>query len=1026
MVKTSCVVAALVVALASSTSATYYVPKQRQLQIQERAEALNRKVEIKLDHLAGVKQEITIAPVVQKKPNGTKRNRRHEDEGCPGLDYSTYVDAIEKTAHEFTGAGGLTIQWVGTKEADDMLVTTDMSASSSNMWMSQDEGNTWSQPQDDAKVLAAFYSAVKDSNDHFWAFGIPEGDGKELYVSSDNARSFSKTTVRGQGAPFKEIFVCPTSARMFLAIDVNHFGFYCTAADGGDVSCVKLTKEVDGASEKVIDLLWSVTGKSEGQDIVFMMTTFDLSASKDQHTFHRLNIENPEERTSLYNRDHLEQIGQYVFLTTPPDNTSLFETTLYVSTDDAVTFDKAQFPFAGRSNHFAVVDASEDFVLVAVDHNRTRVEGNVMVEVDEVQYMAKRALFSEVLPIDGVTANLYFPIDNDQGCNDKEDPKIEGKILVLRRGVCKFVEKAAYAETQKATGLIIVNDGDLWMPYMQAASGAAYPVLPVVMVNKTSGEYLITKATNGDISAYISENDTSEKALYQTSNLYMSDQSGIHFSVSLKNVAFKVASNLMEQSYVDVFKIESMPGAFIANYLNGYNIYGQKLTKTVISYNKGVNWYTVKAPSDRGCRESDGCSISIVLESENTLGTPMPLSSKYAVGLVLANAYEGNSNNPYTIVSRDGGFSWHQLVDETDAQETQYGAHDYRILDHGSVILFTEFRKNTNKVLISFDEAQNGEVVEFVFLEDTTTDVTIQGVITEPGAASTRAFIYYWTVADLSTGTYSTWHGTTLSFDKVLVNVCAVGIDTESFSAPDGVKTGGCVLGAKTTYTRRKPCNICLNKDAVNRKPVKDPCECEGGDFRCAPAFHRAEFLDADAKKTECISDVDAPQPECGSGGTKSLYKYELIAGDVCAHQDNAGKYVQKSDVPCHASTSVLEEVGKGIGYLLGFGVLSVLILAMVFTFSKSARDVAISTFGTEGTVGKFLSRFACFRTTPSHVYSILADESQNLTEDASQIYDGVSEDEDEDDEDDLLFDLDDTQKEGATTSDDNRGLPIY
>lgn len=55
----------------------------------------------------------------------------------------------------------------------------------------------------------------------------------------------------------------------------------------------------------------------------------------------------------------------------------LANSTLWVSSDLGATFNAADFPFEGRNNHFAVVDASEDFVFVCVDHNKTRDQGTI-------------------------------------------------------------------------------------------------------------------------------------------------------------------------------------------------------------------------------------------------------------------------------------------------------------------------------------------------------------------------------------------------------------------------------------------------------------------------------------------------------------------------------------------------------------------------------------------------------------------------------------------------------------------------
>eukprot|EP00040_Diaphanoeca_grandis_P035629 m.224551 g.224551 ORF g.224551 m.224551 type:complete len:1019 (-) comp33435_c2_seq1:293-3349(-) len=1017
MVGSMMVQATTLVLLASvlSTSAKLLVPRQV---VAAREEQQSRRLQ---------KFNLTVpkfAAGSSKHSNTTHRDRRHADDPCPIKDGAgvSYVSKIQTSAHNFSGGGAISIQWIGQSTTDEMMVTTDSSPANTNLYFSSDYGSNFVQPLPNVKFSEVTYSSVPEG-ESYWAFGLPENE-EGIYVSKNNGEKFTSFALDGSTEDITTVIPNPKSASQFLAISSKFAALSCVVTNR--VTCTKITKVVGETEEKAIRLEWSETGLGSSS-IVFMMTTLELSVGDENHTFHRIDLDDSSNNMLMAMTDHLEQRSQYVFVTSTPDPNSLFESVLYVSTDDARSFTKAEFPFIGRNNHHAVVDASEDFVLVAVDHNRTRVEGDVTVEVNGQQLEAKRALFSEVLAAPTVGL-LYYNASNSKGCLDDNDATIAGRILVLHRGECKFVEKAAFAQTQNAKGLIVVNSDDIFLPYMQASSGSEYPNIPVVMINMTAGQTLITKITDGvatgdDVSVEIAENNTMEKVLYQTTNLYMSDTSGIHFSISLKDVSFKVAANSMEESYVDVYKVESMTGVYIAN----YNIMSwPRSTKTVITYNNGVNWWSVKPPEDRRCSEETmGCSLSIVLESKATDGTPLPLSTNFAVGLVIANAYE-NSDEPYTMISRDFGFTWHQLVDETDAKSTKMGVHDYRVLDHGSVIVFTEWRQTTDRVLISFDEAQNGEVVEYNFMPTYSVekDVFIAGIVTEPGATSTTAFIYYWTSET------TMWHGVVLKFRSVFGGECGID-DMEDVETPVGASIGGCVLGAKVKSQRRKPCNVCWNKGATARAKSIEPCQrCTSGDYRCAPGFHRVEFVDADPESTECVSDVDAQQPNCDSSGEKKMAKYELIVNDKCRNP-NSTKFVEKVGVPCHApSSSVLEEIGTGIGYLVGLAVLSVLILAFVFTFSKTARDKAVQIFGTEGTVGKFLTRFACFRATPTHVYSILADEAQNLTEDAAQMYDGVEgdddDDDDEDDEDDLLFDLDDTQMEGAKASDENRGLPVY
>ena len=95
---------------------------------------------------------------------------------------------------------------------------------------------------------------------------------------------------------------------------------------------------------------------------------------------------------------------------------------------------------------------------------------------------------------------------------------------------------------------------------------------------------------------------------------------------------------------------------------------------------------------------------------------------------------------------------------------------------------------------------------------------------------------------------------------------------------------------------------------------------------------------------------------------TLALCRYGLIAGDQCRNAQESG-FLNPVEMPCEG-TSLGEEVGKALGYLIAAGLISTLLLAFVFTFSKDARVAAISLFSTDGKIGSFLLRFNCFQRT--------------------------------------------------------------
>ena len=86
------------------------------------------------------------------------------------------------------------------------------------------------------------------------------------------------------------------------------------------------------------------------------------------------------------------------------------------------------------------------------------------MDVQHRNVSAFRALFSEVVPPEGTPlARMVFDTSNEVGCTDTGGISIHNvkdNYLVVRRGVCKFFEKAVLAQSLGAIGLIVINTVD--------------------------------------------------------------------------------------------------------------------------------------------------------------------------------------------------------------------------------------------------------------------------------------------------------------------------------------------------------------------------------------------------------------------------------------------------------------------------------------------------------------------------------------------------------------------------------------
>lgn len=103
------------------------------------------------------------------------------------------------------------------------------------------------------------------------------------------------------------------------------------------------------------------------------------------------------------------------------------------------------------------------------------------------------------------------------------------------------------------------------------------------------------------------------------------------------------------------------------------------MKKSKISFNKGGDWHSIKAPeynyAGNPIKCAGDCSLNFKGRTES-VGTPI-YSSENAPGIILATGNVGNylSNNQddlRTYLSTDGGHTW---------KEVQTGSHEYEIAD---------------------------------------------------------------------------------------------------------------------------------------------------------------------------------------------------------------------------------------------------------------------------------------------------------------------------------------------------------
>src|SRR5690554_5298085 len=115
------------------------------------------------------------------------------------------------------------------------------------------------------------------------------------------------------------------------------------------------------------------------------------------------------------------------------------------------------------------------------------------------QYQSIPASFGPAIPTTPITADLVIYDDNTANPTEACSPAVNagalnGKIAVIRRGTCPFVDKVANAEAAGALAVIIVNNVGGTITMGGTDPGLGIPSLSVTMAD---GEALITEIENG-------------------------------------------------------------------------------------------------------------------------------------------------------------------------------------------------------------------------------------------------------------------------------------------------------------------------------------------------------------------------------------------------------------------------------------------------------------------------------------------------------------------------------------------------
>ncbi|KAK2194656.1 bifunctional Sortilin [Babesia duncani] len=438
--------------------------------------------------------------------------------------------------------------------------------------------------------------------------------------------------------------------------------------------------------------------------------------------------------------------------------------------------------------------------------------GDVTRNSEDTIYYSRYAMESGDQPKqDGWNGSISFMSTDDFGKTSS----------VLLAGGNKFLISGGYIFVAKVADPLhqTVN------LFVSTDSGKTFDraVLPVELEERS---YTILDASEGAVVIHVGHNY--EGTDVEVGNVYISDASGLHFSLSLPN-NIRAASGECEFD-----KVYSLEGVYIANFrddsegmLNPQDKFRTHLDgtvsqldkkkskhiahakvepniRTVISFNKGAEWNYLKPPkfdSEGKPYDCEGTKCFLHLHGITQYKSFAPFYSvENAVGLVLATGNVGDklSFNPLdvnTFLSRDGGLTW---------AEAHKGPFIYEFGDHGGLLVMAEDQRKTKDVVFSWNEGSSW--FDFSLSKH---ELSVNNIVIEPSSSSLEFLLY-----GNRNGVGVVFH---LDFStlgqppcKGIWSIDSASSDYETWHPSDHTGTE-CLLGKKLTYKRRKQASECFN-----------------------------------------------------------------------------------------------------------------------------------------------------------------------------------------------------------------------
>ncbi|XP_068178070.1 VPS10 domain-containing receptor SorCS1-like isoform X2 [Antennarius striatus] len=304
----------------------------------------------------------------------------------------------------------------------------------------------------------------------------------------------------------------------------------------------------------------------------------------------------------------------------------------------------------------------------------------------------------------------------------------------------------------------------------------------------------------------------------ETYNLYVSDTSGIYYTLALENVVSRMGPerNVM----VDLYEIAGIKGVFLANKKTDNEV------KTHITYNRGRDWRLLQAPSKdlRGSSihcDLPYCSLHLRLHvSANPYTSGNIASKESAPGIIVASGSIGSeltASNVSVFITSDAGNTWRQIFNE-----------EYAVLylDQGRALVAIRHTPLPIRHLwLSFDEGQQWNEYSFINLP-----LFVDGVLGEPGKETLIMTIFG------HVSHRSEWQLVKIDLRSIFNRSC-----TEADYQMWHLHNQGepCLMGVKRMYRKLKPISRCVMGKRYSVSMTSVPCDCTEADFECDYGFER-------------------------------------------------------------------------------------------------------------------------------------------------------------------------------------------